>query len=122
MTLEALAGKIDAVIAGIVDKGITEDELARAKHRILAAAVYAQDDQMTLAKFFGEALATGRSIADVEDWLNRIDAVTADQVVAAAKNYLDLRRSVTGYLVGPAGETASAAAVPAGNAAGSVVQ
>lgn len=122
VTLEALAGKIDAVIAGVVDKGITEDELARAKHRILAAAVYAQDDQMALAKIFGTELAIGRSVADVQDWLNRIDAVTADQVVAAAKTYLDLRRSVTGYLVGPAGETASAAAVPAGNAAGSVVQ
>ena len=57
---------------------------------------------MTLAKFFGEALATGRSVADVQDWLDRIDAVTADQVVAAAKTYLDLRRSVTGYLVGVA--------------------
>ena len=36
-----------------------------------------------------------------------IDAVTADQVVAAAKNYLDLRRSVTGNLVGVAADTRS---------------
>ena len=79
----------------------------------LPAAIYAQDDQMTLAKFFGTALATGRSLADVEDWLNRIDAVTADQVVAAAKSYLDVRRSVTGYLVGAASETADMAAAPA---------
>jgi len=119
VTLDALAGKIDAVIADLVDKGITDDELNRAKHRILAAAIYAQDDQMSLAKIFGTELAIGQSVADAQDWLNRIDAVTAPEVVAAAKNYLDVRRSVTGYLVGPAGETASAG--PAATAA-SVVQ
>lgn len=105
-SLEALAGKIDAIVADLVDKGVTDDEIARAKRRIAAAAIYAQDDQMTLAKFFGEGLATGRSVTDVQDWLNRIDAVTAGQVVAAAKGYLDLRRSVTGYLVGVAADTA----------------
>lgn len=122
LTLAALAGKIDAVIAGVAEKGVTDDELNRAKHRILAAAIYAEDDQMSLAKVFGTELAIGRSVDDVEDWLNRIDAVTADQVVAAAKTYLDLRRSVTGYLTGPAGQTASAAPAPAGSLAGSVVQ
>ena len=57
---------------------------------------------------FGEALATGRSV-DGRPGLaaDQIDAVTADQVVAAAKKYLDIRRSVTGYLVGVAAETRS---------------
>jgi len=123
LSLEALGGKIDAVIAGLVDQGITDDELSRAKHRILAAAVYAQDDQMSLAKIFGTELAIGRSVDDVQDWLNRIDAVTAAEVVAAAKTCLDQRRSVTGYLTGPAGETASAAGAASGSGTvGSVVQ
>ena len=114
MSLEALAGRIDAIVADLADKGVTDDELARAKRRIVASTIYAQDDQMTLAKFFGEALATGRSVADVQDWLGRIDAVTADQVVAAAKTYLDLRRSVTGYLVGATTRTAEIAKASAG--------
>ena len=62
--------------------------------------------RMVLAKLFGTALATGRSVADVEDYLNRIDAVTAGEVVAAARSYLDFRRSATGYLVGGTTETA----------------
>ena len=106
-SLDTLASNIDAVIANLVDKGVTGEELARAKRRITASAVYAQDNQMSLARMFGEALATGRSLADMQDWMNRIDAVTADQVVAAAKNYLDLRRSVTGNLVGVAADTRS---------------
>src|SRR5204862_260127 len=88
ISLDALAGDIDAVIANVVDKGVTDEELTRAKRRIDASAIYAQDNQMTLAKIFGEALATGRTVADVQAWLGRIDAVTDDQVVAAAKNYL----------------------------------
>jgi zinc protease len=46
----------------------------------------------------------------VQTWLDRIDAVTADQVVAAAKVYLDPRRSVTGYLVGASGSAATVGA------------
>jgi zinc protease len=106
-TLDTLAGRIDAIVADLVAKGVTDDELSRAKRRIVATAIYAQDDQMALAKLFGEALATGHSIADVQDWLSRIDGVTAEQVVAAAKDYLDLRRSVTGYLVGAPGDNRS---------------
>jgi zinc protease len=106
-SLDTLASNIDAVIANLVDKGISDEELTRAKRRITASAVYAQDNQMSLARMFGEALATGRSLADAQDWLNRIEAVSADQVVAAAKNYLDLRRSVTGNLVGVVVDTRS---------------
>jgi zinc protease len=100
ITLEKLGAEIDAVVVDLIQKGITDDELARAKRRMIAGALYAQDSHAALANVFGQALATGQSVEDVQGWLNRIDAVTADQVVAAAKNYLDLRRSVTGYLVG----------------------
>jgi zinc protease len=35
----------------------------------------------------------------VKGWPDRIRAVSAEQVRAAAQRYLDLRRAVTGYLV-----------------------
>ena len=49
---------------------------------------------------------TGQTVEDVQTWLDRINAVTPDQVVAAARQYLDIRRSVTGYLVGAPGSPA----------------
>jgi zinc protease len=107
VTPAALAGEIDGVIAELIDKGISDDELARAKRRMLASAIYAQDSQATLARVFGEAIATGRSVADAQNWPNAIQAVTADQVVAAARKYLDIRRSATGYLIGAPPETRS---------------
>jgi len=90
---------IDGVLAGVIDHGITEDELDRAKTRLIADAVYAQDNQATLARWYGGALATGETVDMVRTWPDRIRAVTADAVQQAARTWLDRRRSVTGYLV-----------------------
>jgi zinc protease len=44
-------------------------------------------------------LTTGLSMDDIRNWPDRIRAVTAEQVRAAAQKWLDKKRSVTGYLV-----------------------
>ena len=49
--------------------------------------------------WYGGALTTGLSIDDIRSWPERIRAVTADQVRAAAQKWLDKTRSVTGYLI-----------------------
>ena len=90
---------LDAVIAELVEHGVTTDELDRAKTRLVADFVYAQDNQMTMARFYGMALTTGSTIEDLRTRPDRIRAVTADQVREAARRWLDPRRSVTGYLV-----------------------
>ena len=72
---------------------------ACAKTRMIADAVYAQDSQASMARWFGTALSTGSTVQDVLTWPDRIKKVTAADVQAAAKTWLDKRRSVTGYLV-----------------------
>jgi zinc protease len=103
-TLDAVMARIDAVIAELLDKGVTEDEVARARKRFLASAIYAQDSQGTLARVFGEALMTGQTVDDVKNWPKEIEKVTAADVNAVARKYLDIRRSVTGYLTSKPGE------------------
>ena len=98
-TLNQLEDGIDAVIAELIDKGVTAEELERSKNRLIADAVYAQDNQATLARWYGTALTTGGTVQKVETWTDRVRAVTADQVRDAAKAWLDKRRSVTGYLI-----------------------
>jgi zinc protease len=95
----AVEEAIDAEIARVVAHGIEPEELARAKRRMQAAAVYARDGLQTGARVLGTALATGQTIADVEAWPDRIDAVTAAQVQAAAKAVFVPARSVTGVLL-----------------------
>ncbi len=98
-TLHDVEEGIDAVLDEVIHGGITADELDRAKNRLIADAVYAEDNQATLARWYGAALATGSTVDMVRTWPDRIRAVTVDAVQQAAKTWLDRRRSVTGYLV-----------------------
>ncbi len=99
VTLPQLEAAIDAVIAQVADKGVMPDELARSKTKLIADAVYAHDSQASMARWYGAAIATGATVGDVEHWPDRIRAVTGEQVQQAARQWLDKRRSVTGYLI-----------------------
>ncbi|WP_022721923.1 pitrilysin family protein, partial [Rhodopseudomonas sp. B29] len=90
---------IDDVLAEVVRTPIRSEDLERVKTQLIASATYAQDNQATLARWYGAALTTGLSVDDVQSWPERIRAVTSDQVRAAAREWLDRTRSVTGYLV-----------------------
>ena len=98
-SLAKLEEATDAVLAEIIDKGVTDDELDRTKNRMIADAIYAQDNQRTLAQWYGAALSSGGTIEQLRQWPVRIRAVTAQDVRNAARQWLDKRRSVTGYLV-----------------------
>jgi zinc protease len=99
VSLAQLESAIDAVIDDVVAKGVTADEVERAKNRLIADAIYAQDSQATMARWYGAALTTGMTVEAVQSWPDRMRAVTADAVSAAAKAWLDKRRSTTGYLI-----------------------
>ena len=75
VTLRQIESEIDAALAEVADKGVTAQELERAKGRMIADAVYAQDNQSTLARWYGAALATGSTVDDVKGWPDRIKAV-----------------------------------------------
>jgi zinc protease len=98
-SLHDVEEQIDLVLADVAAHGVTADELDRAKTGLIADAVYAQDNQATLARWYGSALVTGQTVAMVRGWPDRIRTVTADDVAQAAHNWLDIRHSVTGYLV-----------------------
>jgi hypothetical protein len=44
---------VDSVIAEVIEKGVSAEELDRSKNRMIADAVYAQDNQGTLARWYG---------------------------------------------------------------------
>jgi zinc protease len=90
---------IDGVISDVGQNPVRAEDLDRVKTQLIAEAIYAQDNQATLARWYGGALTTGLSIADIRSWPDRIRAVTAEQVRDAAQKWLDKKRSVTGYLI-----------------------
>jgi zinc protease len=97
--LDKIEASVDGVLADIRANGVTEVELARAKKSLLADYIYESDNQASLARRYGWGVAVGRSVKDIEKWPDAIAKVTLDDVKRAADTYLDLRRSVTGYLV-----------------------
>lgn len=90
---------LDRALAELLSAGVSGDELARAKSAIEARAIIESDDQQALATRYGEALAAGRSIEDVAELPERIASVTAADVQAAARAFLQAPRSVTGVLM-----------------------
>ncbi len=103
-TLEAaLQAEIDLLLA----EGVSEDELARAKRRILADAIYARDSVSWPARVIGQALTTGNTVADVEAWPEKIEAVTVEDMTAAIERVFRDKPSVTGLLL-PAETTRAA--------------
>ncbi len=90
---------VDGVIASVAQNPIRAEDLERVKTQLIAEAIYAQDNQAVLARWYGGALTTGLSIEDIRSWPDRIRAVTAEQVRAVAQKWLEKKRSVTGYLI-----------------------
>lgn len=103
--LAAVEQAVEAELERLIAEGVSELELAKAKQRYVRSMVFARDNQSSMANMYGAALATGSDVQDVEEWPERIRAVTAAQVQAAARKYLDPRRAVTAYLL-PASEAA----------------
>jgi zinc protease len=99
VTFATVEAAMDAVIADVADHGVTAAEFERAKTRLIADVVYAQDNQSTMARWYGASLTSGETVERVASWTARLRAVTPAQVQNAARTWLDKRRSVTGYLV-----------------------
>jgi len=100
-TLVELEGALDWMIADLLENGITEEELARAKKASIAAEIYAQDSQSSMARQYGAALSIGLELDDIQNWRDRLDAVTTEDVMDAARAILVPERSVTGFLMKP---------------------
>ena len=99
VTLGDAEAAMDKVVADFLTEGVDPAALERIKTQIRAADIYARDNVDGLARKYGEALAIGLTVQDVQDWPSILQAVTADDVITAAKDVLDRRRAVTGWLM-----------------------
>lgn len=98
--MAALEAAMMKEIEALLTDGVTENEVAQAKKQMLASAVYARDSVGRGARVLGAALAAGQTVEDVENWPERIQTVTASQVVEAARAVFKMETSVTTRLLG----------------------
>lgn len=99
VTLEEAEAAMDKVLADFLNTGVDADHLDRIKMQLRAAQIYARDNVDSIANRYGRALTQGLTVDDVQAWPDVLQAVTADDVMAAARMALDRRQAVTGWLM-----------------------
>lgn len=99
MDITKLETELHAELKRAISVGFTAEQVEGAKRRLIAEATYARDSVRHPAYLFGMALTTGQDIKDVEEWPQRIAAITADDVNAAAHKVFDTEHFVTGVLL-----------------------
>jgi zinc protease len=109
---------IDKVIKTVVSGGVTEAEVADAKTRLEAGAILARDSLDGPAESIGQALTTGQTVDDVENWPDDIAKVTLADVNDAMRGVFGTNAiTATGWLLPMEGTRAPLDAVEAANKA-----
>ncbi|RME17119.1 MAG: insulinase family protein [Alphaproteobacteria bacterium] len=98
VSLAEAEAALDETLAHFLETGPDPEAFARLKAQIRASEIYALDDVGGIAERYGRALTTGLSIEDVKAWPQVLQDVTIEDVALAARELLDLRASVTGWL------------------------
>ena len=98
VSLDQVENAMDAVIDQFLKTGVDAEEFARIKAQVKAEQIYGADNTQGLAHRYGMALSSGLTVQDVQAWPDLLQAVTADEVMIAAKKVLDRRQAVTGWL------------------------
>ena len=89
VTLEEAEAAIRDELVRVIEEGVTQAELDRARDRLLVSAVFARDSQASMARIIGGALALGSSLEDIRTWPERMAAVSPEDVREAARRFDD---------------------------------
>lgn len=101
VTLQAAEEALDQALAEFFEAGVDLEQLERIKTKFAASDIYARDNVQGLANSYGAALTSGLGLSDIHAWPDIIQAVTAEDIMAAAKDVLSDAGSVTGWLMKP---------------------
>jgi zinc protease len=102
--MDVLEQAVDAVLRSYAISAPRNVDMERAKTQLVAEATYQRDSQYSLASAYGQALAIGLTVDDVEEWPDRIRAVAAETVKRVATDDIVKREAVTGYLIAGPGQ------------------
>ena len=99
VSLEEAEAALDEALAGFIEDGVDTEALERVKMLVRADEIYARDNVDGIARRYGQALASGLTVEDVQAWPDVLQAVTVEDVIAAARAVFRSEGSVTGYLM-----------------------
>ena len=99
VSLEDAEAALDETLTAFMKEGVDEEALERIKMQVRASEIYARDNVDGIARRYGQALTSGLTVEDVQAWPDLLQAVTGEDVIAAARAIFRPEGSVTGYLM-----------------------
>ncbi|WP_170326399.1 M16 family metallopeptidase [Ruegeria arenilitoris] len=99
VSLQEAEDAMDQAVADFIAEGVNEEDLDRIKMQLRAAQTYARDNVDGIGNRYGRALTSGLTVEDVQAWPDILQAVTGDEIIAAAREVLQPEASVTGWLM-----------------------
>ena len=99
VTLTEAEAAMDETLAAFIETGVDPEQLERIKMQLRASQIYARDNVDRIANRYGRALTSGLTVEDVQAWSGVLQAVTGDDIIAAAREVLRPETSVTGWLM-----------------------
>jgi len=99
VSLQEAEDALDLTYAAFLEEGVDAEQLDRIKLQLRASEIYARDNVDGIANRYGRALTSGLTVEDVQAWPDILQAVTAEQIIAVAKQVLQPEVSVTGWLM-----------------------
>ncbi|MDX2073291.1 MAG: pitrilysin family protein [Alphaproteobacteria bacterium] len=97
--LATLEKALDSELAKFLKDGAEPQALDRTKRLMQAEIIYAREGLTSLSNIMGWMIMAGQPAENFNRWPEMIGAVTAGQVVVAARAVLKPEASVTGYLL-----------------------
>ena len=88
VTKDELGALIDQIAGELIDEGVSEAEITKARRKLMSEAVYGVDSQVRLAQLFGAGLTTGLKLEDIQNAPRAFFDVTREDVQAVAAAYL----------------------------------
>nr|WP_245904758.1 pitrilysin family protein [Pseudoroseicyclus aestuarii] len=95
VSLQEAEDAMDASLRRFLEEGVDETQLERIRTQVQASEIYADDDAFGRARSYGAALTSGLTVEDVEAWPEVLGAVTAEDIMEAARSVLNRDQSVT---------------------------
>ncbi|MCF2871274.1 insulinase family protein [Octadecabacter sp. G9-8] len=99
VSLQEAEDAMDAAVAKFLDDGIDPARMEALRTQLKAGEIFARDNVGGLARRYGAALTSGLTVEDVQAWPDILQAVTEEDVLAAAARVLDRKQSVTGWVI-----------------------
>ncbi|WP_171124228.1 MULTISPECIES: pitrilysin family protein [unclassified Ruegeria] len=99
VSLQEAEDAMDQAVADFIAEGVNQEDLERIKMQLRASQTYARDNVDGIGNRYGRALTSGLTVEDVQAWPDILQAVTGDEIIAAAREVLQPESSVTGWLM-----------------------